>query len=78
MPDPDDGKWVDPNEINFSQRTMSPNDYAESMENGTWDWNRPGTARQVRKRMKSKRDWDENGCRVPWQGLSERPEVEEK
>lgn len=131
-PDPDDGEWVDPDAINFSQRTVSPNDYVESMENGTWDWNRPGTALQVierdgqlisydnrrldaarevraqnpdyrvriqrvdpdaanpaktsgmtwdqsfEKRMKSKRNWDENGCRVPWQGLSERPEVEEK
>ncbi|MET9264457.1 hypothetical protein [Amycolatopsis sp. NPDC004079] len=100
------------------------------MLNGTWDWNRPGTAlrvidrggqlvsydnrrldaaREVRqqvpdykvkvervdpqspnpaktsgmnwdrsfeKRMTSKRNRDENGCRVPWQGLNERPRVE--
>ncbi|MFC4030754.1 DUF6531 domain-containing protein [Streptomyces polygonati] len=131
-PGPDDGEWVDPNLINFSQRTVSPNDYVESMLDGGWDWNRPGTAlrvierdgqlvsydnrrldasRDVRsrnpdyrvkvervdpesanpekssgmswdqsfeKRMRSKRNQDENGCRVPWQGLSERPEVEGK
>jgi RHS repeat-associated protein len=127
-PDPD-GDWVDPNLINFSQRTVSPNEYVAAMLAGTWDWNRPGSAlrvvdrggqlvsydnrrldaaRQVRaqdpnyrvkvervdpnavhpesttgrtwdqsfeRRMKNKRNTDENGCRVPWQGLFERPEV---
>ncbi|ATO85560.1 hypothetical protein ACWT_6145 [Actinoplanes sp. SE50] len=122
--------WVDPNDINFSQRTVSPNDYVQSMKDGTWDWNREGTAlrvlerdgqlvsydnrrldaaREVRaedptyrvkievldpeaanpakstgmnwdksfeKRMTSKRNKDENGCRVPWQGLHERPKWE--
>jgi RHS repeat-associated protein len=126
-PDPDDDDWVDPERINFSQRTVSPNDYVKSMQEGTWDWSRPGTAlrvierggqlvsydnrrldaaREVRaqdpnyrvkverldptapnpakstgmnwydsfeKRMKSKRNRDENGCRVPWDGLYERP-----
>lgn len=129
MPDPDDGDWVDPNLINFSQRTISPNDYVQAMLNGTWDWNRPGTAlrvidrggqlvsydnrrlaaaREVRaqipdyrvkvervdpnapnpaktsgmswdksfeKRMTNRRNRDENGCRVPWQGLFDLPEV---
>jgi RHS repeat-associated protein len=124
-------EWVDPDLINFSQRTVSPNNFAQSMRDGTWDWNRPGTAlrvierdgqlvsydnrrldaaREVRaedptyrvkierldpnalmpakttgmtwdqafeKRMKRKRNWDENGCRVPWQGLFERPRWEE-
>jgi len=32
--------WVDPVTINFSQRTISANDYAEAMRNGQWDWNR--------------------------------------
>lgn len=131
-PEPDDGDWVDPNLINFSQRTVSPNDYVASMLDGSWDWNRPGTALRVierdgqlvsydnrrldaarearaenpdyrvkvervgpedanpekssgmswdqsfEKRMRSKRNQDENGCRVPWQGLNDRPEVERK
>ncbi|MEK0169764.1 RHS repeat-associated core domain-containing protein, partial [Pseudescherichia vulneris] len=34
------GEWVNPNYINFSQRTISANDYAEMMRNGQWDWNR--------------------------------------
>ncbi len=33
-------EWVNPNDINFSQRTISANDYAEIMRNGQWDWNR--------------------------------------
>ncbi|MCW2873007.1 hypothetical protein [Actinacidiphila oryziradicis] len=125
---PDDGEWVDPNLINFSQRSVSPNDYVASMLDGSWDWNRPGTALQVverdgqlvsydnrrldaarevraqdpdyrvrvvrldpsaknphkpsgkmtwdqsfEKRMRSKLNQDENGCRVPWQGLYDRP-----
>lgn len=132
MPDPEDGDWVDPNLINFSQRTVSPNDYVSSMLDGSWDWNRPGTALKVldragqlvsydnrrldaarearqqipgykakvqrldpnspnpaktsgmnwdksfEKRMTSKRNQDENGCRVPWQGLYERPDIEGK
>jgi RHS repeat-associated protein len=133
-PSPDstgDGPWVDPRLINFSQRTVTANNYLESMLNGTWDWNQPGTAltvierggqlvsydnrrlfaaRQAREvdpdyrakveqvdpsapnpakttgkswdqsfeqRMTSKRNQDENGCRVPWQGRSELPEVEQ-
>jgi len=32
--------WVDPVTINFSQRTISANNYAEVMRNGQWDWNR--------------------------------------
>jgi hypothetical protein len=102
------------------------------MLDGTWDWDRPGTALRVierdgqlvsydnrrldaarearaqnpdykvkvervdpnaanpekssgmswdksfEKRMRSKRNQDENGCRVPWQGLNDRPEVERK
>lgn len=34
------GEWVNPNDINFSQRIISANDYAEIMKNGQWDWNR--------------------------------------
>ena len=33
-------KWVDPKDINFSQRTISRNNYAEIMRNGQFDWNR--------------------------------------
>jgi RHS repeat-associated protein len=40
-------EWVDPNLINFSQRTASPNNYAELMRSGEWDWTRPGTALRV-------------------------------
>lgn len=40
-------EWVDPKTINFSQRTISGNDYAEQMRAGTWDWTRPGTALRV-------------------------------
>jgi RHS repeat-associated protein len=42
-----DGEWVDPQTINFSQRTVSPHDYAQLMREGQWDWNRPGTALRV-------------------------------
>ncbi|WP_158896051.1 DUF6531 domain-containing protein, partial [Amycolatopsis anabasis] len=35
-----DLEWVDANDVNFSQRTVSPNDYAEAMRNGDWDWER--------------------------------------
>jgi RHS repeat-associated protein len=129
-PDPGDGgeDWVDPEDINFSQRTISANDYAAIMRAGQWDWNRSpltvidrggqlvsydnrrlDAARQVRsedpnyrvkvarvdpnspnpakstgkswdqsfeQRMRSKRNQDANGCRVPWKGLYERPEIE--
>jgi hypothetical protein len=34
--------------------------------------------RSFEQRMTSKRNRDENGCRVPWQGRSELPEVEPK
>ncbi|EPS5851231.1 RHS repeat-associated core domain-containing protein [Salmonella enterica subsp. enterica serovar Kentucky] len=34
------GEWVNPKDINFSQRTISPHDYAEIMRNGGWDWDR--------------------------------------
>ncbi|MFF5176038.1 DUF6531 domain-containing protein [Micromonospora sp. NPDC000089] len=131
-PEPEGEDWVDPEDINFSQRTVSPNDYLSDMLSGAWDWNRPGAplrvldrggqlvsydnrrldaARAARaqdptyrvrvervdplapnpekgsgmnwdksfeKRMKSKRNQDENGCRVPWQGLYERPGHEKK
>jgi RHS repeat-associated protein len=40
-------EWVDPKTINFSQRTISGNDYADQMRAGTWDWTRPGTALRV-------------------------------
>ena len=40
-------EWVDPKTINFSQRTVSGNNYAEQMRAGTWDWERPGTALRV-------------------------------
>jgi RHS repeat-associated protein len=40
-------EWVDPKTINFSQRTISGNDYADQMRAGTWDWERPGTALRV-------------------------------
>lgn len=43
----DGGDWVDPESINFSQRTVSPHDYAQQMQQGLWDWNRPGTALRV-------------------------------
>jgi RHS repeat-associated protein len=35
-----DIEWVDAGDVNFSQRTVSPNDYAEAMANGEWDWER--------------------------------------
>ena len=38
--DPFGLKTVDPNDINFSQRTISGNNYAETMSKGEWDWNR--------------------------------------
>jgi RHS repeat-associated protein len=34
------GEWVNPKDVNFSQRTISANNYAEIMKNGQWDWNR--------------------------------------
>ncbi len=34
------GEWVNPKDINFSQRTISPHDYADIMSNNGWDWNR--------------------------------------
>jgi uncharacterized protein RhaS with RHS repeats len=34
------GEWIDPREINFSQRTISANNYAEVMKDGQWDWDR--------------------------------------
>ncbi|OCN52938.1 hypothetical protein AN658_0207260 [Serratia marcescens] len=33
-------EWVNPSDINFSQRTISANDYAEIMKKGEWDWGR--------------------------------------
>ncbi|MEK2490239.1 RHS repeat-associated core domain-containing protein [Kitasatospora purpeofusca] len=128
MPEPDDaGDWVDPNLINFSQRTVTASDYLAKMLKGLWDWNRPGTALRVidrggqlvsydnrrlkaarqmraldpdyrvkvervdpnapnpekskglswdksfRQRQGKKRNWDENGCGVPLQGLFDLP-----
>ncbi|MFE3017103.1 DUF6531 domain-containing protein [Streptomyces sp. NPDC059256] len=40
-------EWANPDELNFSQRTVSPNDYVEKMRSGEWDWRRPGTALKV-------------------------------
>lgn len=40
-------EWVDPKTINFSQRTIAGNDYADQMRAGTWDWTRPDTALRV-------------------------------
>ncbi|MFI8824377.1 RHS repeat-associated core domain-containing protein [Streptomyces sp. NPDC053431] len=40
-------EWANPEDINFSQRTVSPNDYVEKMRSGEWDWQRPGTALKV-------------------------------
>ncbi|MFD7979011.1 DUF6531 domain-containing protein [Streptomyces sp. NPDC059071] len=40
-------EWANPEDINFSQRTVSPNDYVEKMRSGEWDWRRPGTALKV-------------------------------
>jgi len=34
------GEWVNTKDINFSQRTISANNYAEIMKKGQWDWNR--------------------------------------
>jgi len=34
------GEWVDPNSLNFSQRTISANNYADLMRAGEWDWGR--------------------------------------
>lgn len=42
-----DPEWANPEDINFSQRTVSPNDYVEQMRAGQWDWQRPGTALRV-------------------------------
>src|SRR5207253_1494971 len=38
---------VDPNLINFSQRSISPNNLVELMRTGAFDWTRPGTALKV-------------------------------
>jgi hypothetical protein len=35
-----DGGWIDPSTINFSQRTISSNNYADLMSSGQWDWDR--------------------------------------
>ncbi|MDQ1009506.1 RHS repeat-associated protein [Streptomyces sp. V4I23] len=40
-------EWANPEDLNFSQRTVSPNDYVEKMRSGEWDWRRPGTALKV-------------------------------
>lgn len=40
-------EWANPEDLNFSQRTVSPNDYVEKMRSGEWDWQRPGTALKV-------------------------------
>ena len=40
-------EWADPTKINFSQRSVASNDYAELMKSGKWDWTRPGTALRV-------------------------------
>lgn len=42
-----DPEWANPEDISFSQRTVSPNDYVEKMRSGEWDWRRPGTALKV-------------------------------
>ncbi|WP_406512475.1 RHS repeat-associated core domain-containing protein [Streptomyces sp. NBC_00161] len=34
-------EWANPEDLNFSQRTVSPNDYVEKMRSGEWDWQRP-------------------------------------
>ncbi|SOE14013.1 RHS repeat-associated core domain-containing protein [Streptomyces sp. 2323.1] len=40
-------EWADPADINFSQRTVSPHDYADRMRAGEWDWKRPGAGLTV-------------------------------
>jgi RHS repeat-associated protein len=35
-----DVEFLDPNDINFSQRSITENDYANAMRNGQWDWDR--------------------------------------
>lgn len=40
-------EWADPADINFSQRTVSPHDYADRMRAGDWLWTRPGAALTV-------------------------------
>ncbi|SDY10666.1 RHS repeat-associated core domain-containing protein [Amycolatopsis xylanica] len=35
-----DIEWADPADINFSQRTITQNEYADIMRNGGWDWER--------------------------------------
>jgi RHS repeat-associated protein len=40
-------EWINPESINFSQRTVSPNNYADLMASGKWDWERQGTALRV-------------------------------
>ncbi|MFH8488716.1 DUF6531 domain-containing protein [Streptomyces longisporoflavus] len=42
-----DLEWVHPDDVNFSQRTVSSNNYADAMRAGEWDWERPGTALRV-------------------------------
>ncbi|MQY12446.1 hypothetical protein SRB5_25800 [Streptomyces sp. RB5] len=45
---PGDGvEWVNPDDINFTQRSVSPNNYAEKMIDGRWDWERPGVRLHV-------------------------------
>ncbi len=45
----DDGspQTANPNDLNFSQRSVGPgaDQYQQSMENGTWDWDRSGPLR---------------------------------
>jgi RHS repeat-associated protein len=40
-----EGETANPNDINFSQRTISPNDYVDDMVNDNWDWDRSGPLR---------------------------------
>ena len=40
-------EWVDPNSINFSQRTIADNNYAELMNANQWDWERTESALRV-------------------------------
>ncbi|WP_327324231.1 DUF6531 domain-containing protein [Streptomyces sp. NBC_01210] len=40
-------EWANPEDLNFSQRAVSPNDYVAKMRSGEWDWTRPGTALKV-------------------------------
>jgi RHS repeat-associated protein len=40
-------EWVDPKSINFSQRTIADNNYAELMSSGEWDWERADSELRV-------------------------------